>query len=171
MEITHLRGDQHGTGFSHAIEVWPKTCTSTRPALKSGDAAGRSSSTSQPRVIAVMLEALQFAPGMKVLETGAGAACNASLIAAITGAEVVTIDVSEAIVAEAARAAERAGEKNVTTLTAHGYLGHLAKGPYDRIVATGGVAGICPHSLDQLAERGQIVVSVAHGGRTGRLWP
>ncbi|WP_158673860.1 methyltransferase domain-containing protein [Streptomyces klenkii] len=73
---------------------------------------------------------------MKVLEIGAGAGCNASLITAITGAEVVTIDVTEAIVTEAARAADRAGEKNVTALTADGYFGHLVKGPYDQIVVT-----------------------------------
>ncbi|GHF62420.1 hypothetical protein GCM10010218_49860 [Streptomyces mashuensis] len=130
----------------------------------SDDAAGRYSSTSQPRVIAAMLEALLLAPGMKVLEIGAGTGYNASLIAAITGAEVVTIDVSDVIVTEAARAAERAGEKNVTALTADGYLGHPAKGPYDRIVVTCGVTGISPHWLDQLAEGGQIVVPVAHGG-------
>ncbi|MEU5437234.1 methyltransferase domain-containing protein [Streptomyces sp. NPDC020719] len=131
---------------------------------KSTDAAGRYSSTSQPRVIAAMLEALQLAPGMKVLEIGAGTGYNASLIAAITGAEVVTIDVSPVIVAEAAKAAERAGEKNVTALTVDGYLGHPQKGPYNRIVVTCGVTGISPHWLDQLTDDGQIVVPVAHGG-------
>ncbi|MGI5338886.1 protein-L-isoaspartate O-methyltransferase family protein [Streptomyces sp. CA-181903] len=130
----------------------------------SDDAAGRYSSTSQPRVIAAMLEALLLAPGMKVLEIGAGTGYNASLIATITGAEVVTIDVSNVIVTEAARAAERAGEKNVTALTADGYLGHPAKGPYDRIVVTCGVTGISPHWLDQLTDDGLIVVPVAHGG-------
>ncbi|MFI6730389.1 methyltransferase domain-containing protein [Streptomyces sp. R-74717] len=131
---------------------------------KSTDAVGRYSSTSQPRVIAAMLEALQLAPGTKVLEIGAGTGYNVSLIAAITGAEVVTIDVSEVIVTEAARATERAGEKNVTALTADGYLGHPAKGPYDRIVVTCGVTGISPHWLDQLSDDGLIVVPVAHGG-------
>ncbi|MFE0059949.1 protein-L-isoaspartate O-methyltransferase [Streptomyces sp. NPDC059003] len=131
---------------------------------KSSDAAGRYSSTSQPRVIAAMLEALQLAPGMKVLEIGAGTGYNASLIAAITGVEVVTIDVSEVIVTEAAQAAERAGEKNVTALTADGYLGHPARGPYGRIVVTCGVTGISPHWLDQLTDDGLIVVPVAHGG-------
>ncbi|WPW33212.1 hypothetical protein P6B95_41600 [Streptomyces atratus] len=66
--------------------------------------------------------------------------------------------------AEPARATERAGEKNVTALTAEGYLGHPAKGPYDRIVVTCGVTGISPHWLDQLSDDGLIVVPVAHGG-------
>ncbi|MFC5724124.1 protein-L-isoaspartate O-methyltransferase [Streptomyces gamaensis] len=130
----------------------------------SQDAAGRYSSTSQPRVIAAMLEALHLAPGMRVLEVGAGTGYNASLIAAITGTEVVTIDVSPVIVTEAARAAKRAGQKNVTALPADGYLGHPAKGPYDRIVVTCGVTGISPHWLDQLTEDGLIVAPVAHGG-------
>lgn len=131
---------------------------------KDEDAAGRYSSTSQPRVIAAMLEALQLAPGLRVLEVGAGTGYNAGLITAITGAEVVTIDVSDVIVAEAQQGAERAGVTTVTALTADGYLGHPERGPYDRIVVTCGITGISPHWLDQLADDGLIVAPLAHGG-------
>ncbi|WP_405804495.1 protein-L-isoaspartate O-methyltransferase family protein [Streptomyces sp. NBC_01187] len=131
---------------------------------KDEDAAGRYSSTSQPRVIAAMLEALHLAPGTKVLEIGAGTGYNAALIAAVTGTEVVTLDVSEIIVTEAAQAAERAGEKNITAVTGDGYLGHPQSGPYDRIIVTCGVTGISPHWLDQLTDDGLILAPTAHGG-------
>ncbi|MDX2819939.1 methyltransferase domain-containing protein [Streptomyces ipomoeae] len=131
---------------------------------KDEDAAGRYSSTSQPRVIAAMLEALQLTPGLRVLEIGAGTGYNAGLITAITGAEVVTIDVSDVIVAEAQQAAQRAGATTVTALTADGYLGHPDRGPYDRIVVTCGITGISPHWLDQLTDDGLIVAPLAHGG-------
>nr|WP_277879902.1 hypothetical protein [Streptomyces gobiensis] len=96
---------------------------------KAEDTAGRYSSTSQPRVIAGMLEAFQLTAGMRVLEIGAGTGYNATLITAITGVEVVTIDVCDVIVTEATQATARAGEKNVTALVPDGYLGCAGRGP------------------------------------------
>ncbi|WP_431921235.1 protein-L-isoaspartate O-methyltransferase family protein [Nonomuraea jabiensis] len=119
-----------------------------------GDAAGRPSSASMPRVVARMLEALNLQSGLRVLEIGAGTGYNAALIAAITGADVVTVDVSEVIVAEAAAALRRAGAVNAAAYVADGYLGHPEHGPYDRIIATCGITGISPHWLDQLAPAG-----------------
>uniref|UniRef100_UPI003F49B385 protein-L-isoaspartate O-methyltransferase family protein n=1 Tax=Nonomuraea sp. CA-252377 TaxID=3240003 RepID=UPI003F49B385 len=128
------------------------------------DAAGRPSSASMPRVVARMLEALTLRPGLKVLEIGAGTGYNAALIAAITGADVVSVDVSEVIVAEAAAGLQRAGSVNVAAYVADGYLGHPARGPYDRIIATCGITGVSPHWLDQLAPGGLILAPIAHAG-------
>ncbi|RJL24007.1 protein-L-isoaspartate O-methyltransferase family protein [Bailinhaonella thermotolerans] len=129
-----------------------------------GDEAGGFSSASQPALVAKMLEALRLEPGQRVLEIGAGTGYNAALIATITGAPVVTVDVSRAVADEAARALRRVGITEATALHADGYYGHRDGGPYDRIVVTCGVTGISPHWLDQLAPGGFALVPLAHGG-------
>ncbi|AQZ62748.1 Protein-L-isoaspartate O-methyltransferase [[Actinomadura] parvosata subsp. kistnae] len=128
------------------------------------DAAGRPSSASMPRVVARMLEALDLRPGLRVLEIGAGTGYNAALIAAITGADVVSVDVSEVIVAEAQAALQRANASNTAAYVADGYLGHPDRGPYDRIIVTCGITGISPRWLEQLAPGGLILAPIAHAG-------
>jgi protein-L-isoaspartate(D-aspartate) O-methyltransferase len=102
---------------------------------------------------------------MRVLEIGAGTGYNAALIATITGAPVVTLDVSRTVADEAAAALSRAGIDSVTAVHADGYLGHPDAGPYDRIVVTCGVTGLSPRWLNQLAPDGFALVPVAYGGQ------
>ena len=58
------------------------------------------SSSSQPSLVAEMLELLDLTPGMKVLEIGAGTGYNAALMTEIVGDQglVVTVDVAEDVV-------------------------------------------------------------------------
>jgi protein-L-isoaspartate(D-aspartate) O-methyltransferase len=62
------------------------------------------SSSSQPTIMAIMLEQLGLEPGHKVLEIGAGTGYNAALMAHIVGetGRVITVDIDEDLV-EAAR--------------------------------------------------------------------
>src|SRR5215472_15851255 len=55
------------------------------------------SSSSQPAIMAEMLERLEVAPGQHVLEIGAGTGYNAALLAELAGG-VVTLDVDEELV-------------------------------------------------------------------------
>ncbi|MDT3397425.1 protein-L-isoaspartate O-methyltransferase [Streptomyces sp. B1866] len=128
------------------------------------DAAEGWSSTSQPSIVAKMLEAAALTPGMRVLEVGAGTGWNAALIAYITGAEVTTIETSPVVADEARAALGRADVQGVTVVTADGYLGHDAAGPYDLILVTCGVSGIPAAWLGQLADGGSVLAPLAHGG-------
>jgi protein-L-isoaspartate(D-aspartate) O-methyltransferase len=67
------------------------------------------SSSSQPEIMATMLDQLRLAPGLRVLEIGAGTGYNAALMAHIVGEKgaVVTMDVDDDLV-ESARAHLRA---------------------------------------------------------------
>jgi protein-L-isoaspartate(D-aspartate) O-methyltransferase len=123
-----------------------------------------SSSSSQPSLMAEMLAALRLRPGMRVLEVGAGTGYNAALVATITGAPVVSVDVQADVVAEARDAVARAGVAGVTVLQGDGYLGASAHGPFDRIIATVGVGGVPPSWLDQLVPGGMILAPMEHGG-------
>jgi protein-L-isoaspartate(D-aspartate) O-methyltransferase len=123
------------------------------------------SSSSQPALVAQMLEALELAPGMRVLEVGAGTGYNAALLATISAAPVVTMDANQQVVAEAQEALGRIGlDGQVTVVHGDGYHGWPAGAPYDRIIVTCGCAGLSPQWLAQLAPGGLVLVPVAHGG-------
>jgi protein-L-isoaspartate(D-aspartate) O-methyltransferase len=123
------------------------------------------SSSSQPALVAQMLEALELAPGMRVLEVGTGTGYNAALLATITAAPVVTMDANQQVVAEAREALGRIGlDRQVTVVHGDGYHGWPAGAPYDRIIVTCGCAGLTPQWLAQLAPGGLALVPVAHGG-------
>jgi protein-L-isoaspartate(D-aspartate) O-methyltransferase len=121
------------------------------------------SSSSQPSLMAIMLDALDVAPGSRVLEIGVGSGYNAALLVAL-GAEVVSVDVQPDVVARACAALARAGVHGVTVIAVDGYLGYAAGRPYDRVIVTVGVDGISPLWLDQLAPDGFVLAPVFHAG-------
>jgi protein-L-isoaspartate(D-aspartate) O-methyltransferase len=124
-----------------------------------------SSSSSQPALVAEMLEALELTPGARVLEIGAGTGYNAALLATITKAPVVTVEAAEPVAAEARAALLRLGlHRQVTVVHGDGYHGWPAAAPYDRIIVTCGCVGLSPRWLAQLAPGGMALVPVAHGG-------
>ncbi|OLF16823.1 methyltransferase, FxLD system [Actinophytocola xanthii] len=118
------------------------------------------SSSSQPTIMAIMLDQLGAVRGHKVLEVGTGTGFNAALLAHIVGPKgrVVSIDLDQDVVDRAEENLSAAGVERVTVLTADGALGHPDRAPYDRIIATVGVWDLAPAWLDQLAPDGRIVV-------------
>jgi len=124
-----------------------------------------SSSSSQPALVAEMLEALELTPGARVLEVGAGTGYNAALLATITKAPVVTVEAAEPVAVEARAALRRLGlHRLVTVVHGDGYEGWPTGAPYDRIIVTCGCVGLSPRWLAQLAPGGMALVPVAHGG-------
>ncbi|MFC0526987.1 protein-L-isoaspartate O-methyltransferase family protein [Phytohabitans kaempferiae] len=121
------------------------------------------SSSSQPSLMAAMIEALDLSPGTRVLEVGAGTGYNAALMSAC-GAQVTTVDVQPDVVERAAAGLRAAGVSDVDLQLGDGYAGCPAGGPYDRVVVTVGVAGAAPRWLDQLAPGGFVLVPVRHAG-------
>ena len=118
------------------------------------------SSSSQPSIMALMLEQLDVAPGMRVLEIGAGTGYNAALLSALVGddGQVTTVDI-DVDTAEAAREHLRsAGCKRVEVLAVDGGFGHRDGAPYDRIIATAACWQIPQPWIEQLAEGGLIVL-------------
>src|SRR5207248_4544299 len=60
------------------------------------------SSSSQPSLMAQMLQDLQLRPGLRVLEIGAGTGYNAALLAHLVGPDrVVTVDVDRDVLSQA----------------------------------------------------------------------
>jgi protein-L-isoaspartate(D-aspartate) O-methyltransferase len=128
------------------------------------------SSASQPSMVARMLEQLQVAPGMRILEIGAGTGYNAALLARLGGAEghVTTVDVDADLVARASGALASAGFPDVHVVQGDGALGYPAGAPYDRVIATVGAWDLPVAWLDQLAPDGRLVVPLRLRGSVTR---
>jgi protein-L-isoaspartate(D-aspartate) O-methyltransferase len=126
-----------------------------------GEGAGPSS-TSQPSLVANMLEKLQIKPGMKILEIGAGTGWNAALMGHLVGSKgrVYSIDIQSDVAKRARRHIRRLGSNNVKIITGDGGNGYRKKAPYDRIITTVACPDISPHWIDQLKEGGMLLITL-----------
>jgi protein-L-isoaspartate(D-aspartate) O-methyltransferase len=121
------------------------------------------SSSSQPAIMAVMLEQLDLQPGQRVLEIGAASGYNAALMAHIVGerGQVVTMDIDEDL-AEGARAhLQAAGYERVRVVCGDGALGYAAEAPYDRIVLTVASGDIAAAWYRQLRPGGRLLLPLS----------
>jgi protein-L-isoaspartate(D-aspartate) O-methyltransferase len=115
------------------------------------------SSSSQPSVMAHMLEALSVAPGHRVLEIGLGTGYNAALLKTLVGrtGRVTSIEQDADCVREAT---DRLDGYDVETVLGDGYGGVASAAPYDRIIVTASVIS-CPQTWwHQLVPGGLLVV-------------
>jgi protein-L-isoaspartate(D-aspartate) O-methyltransferase len=111
------------------------------------------SSSSQPSLMARMLDLLDLAPGDRVLEIGAGTGYNAALLDAL-GADVTTVELQPEV-AEAAREHLAAAGARAEVVTGDG--ADPPPGPFDRIIVTAGVWALPEALVGALAEGGVLV--------------
>jgi len=130
------------------------------------------SSSSQPAIMAEMLEQLALEPGMRVLEIGAGTGYNAALLAEIVGpsGRVTSIDV-DAQVARGARTALRRGGCRVEVVVGDGREGFPEQAPYDRIIITASSDTVPKAWFDQLADGGLLEVPLRLGAAGAQAIP
>ncbi len=119
---------------------------------RTGPHGAPTSSSSQPAIMAVMLERLQLGPGLRVLEVGAGTGYNAALLSTL-GAAVTSVELQPDLADAAATALESGGHR-VTVVTGDGREGWPAGAPYDRIVLTASTGTVCKTWFDQLVPGG-----------------
>ena len=116
------------------------------------------SSSSQPSLMAQMLEDLKLGPDLSVLEIGAGTGYNAALLAHVVGPGLVTsVDVDPQVLTQAADNLRAFRERAVRLAHADGRCGFGESAPYDRIMVTAATPDLEPAWLDQLADRGLLL--------------
>ncbi|MFJ4772592.1 methyltransferase domain-containing protein [Streptomyces uncialis] len=139
------------------------------------------SSSSQPSLMATMLEALEVGDGMNALEIGAGTGYNAALLSHRLGdSHVTTVDIAEDITGPARDRLATAGY-HPTVITGDGSLGSPDHAPYDRIIVTCGLSSVPPDLLQQLTDDGFLLTPLGNalarvhltgpGTATGRFLP
>jgi protein-L-isoaspartate(D-aspartate) O-methyltransferase len=130
---------------------------------------GYGQTISQPYIVALMTELLQLKTTDRVLEIGTGSGYQAAILGEIVG-QVYTVEIVEALAAEAKERLERLGYTNVHTLHADGYFGWEEHAPYDAIIVTAAPDHI-PHPLvQQLKEGAKLVIPVGPPGGYQTLW-
>jgi len=168
-------------------EEWYQRVYRNQALITLVDGAGRVlSSSSQPGIMARMLELLDLQPGKRVLEIGTGTGYNAALLAAIVGesGQVVTVDIEAEIVEGARQHLRDAGYERVQVIHGDGRTGYPPAAPYDRIIATASSFSVPEAWYEQVTPEGRVVcviqpgISMAGGvmqaartpdGLTGRL--
>ena len=118
------------------------------------------SSSSQPAIMAIMLEQLGLEAGHRVLEIGTGPGYNAALIASIVGesGRVVTVEIDEDLAQAAREHLTLAGFERVQVDCADGAYGFPDAAPFDRIILTVGAPDITPAWWEQLKPDGRLVL-------------
>ena len=164
----HRIGSERVAAALHAVprhlflpEQRPEAAYRDDAIVTKRDEAGQPiSSSSQPAIMAIMLDQLDLAPGHRVLEIGAGTGYNAALISHIVGptGQVTSVDIDPELVAAAREHLASAGFGDVTVVVADGAGGDPEHAPYDRIIASVGVSDLAPAWLAQAAPSARIVV-------------
>jgi protein-L-isoaspartate(D-aspartate) O-methyltransferase len=134
--------------------------------IKTGDDGLPVSSSSQPAIMAIMLEQLGLTPGHRVLEIGTGTGYNAALMAFLVGesGSVVTLDIDPDLVARARANLAAAGYPGVIVISGDGGFGAPEYAPFDRIIVTAGAWDLAPDWLAQLGPGGRIVLPLSVRG-------
>jgi len=167
LEATNLRAVFHPVDYDrdHPTPEQLEVIYSNQALVTAVEHSMPTSSTSQPSLVACMLELLGLRPGMRVLEVGTGTGYNAALLAKIVGpgADVYTIDLQEDVAERARNYLRTEGHSNIQVFHRDGYIGVLEAAPFDRIVATVGCSDISPCWIEQLKPDGSMLIPLQHG--------
>lgn len=127
---------------------------------------GEGQTISAPHMVAIMAEAANLRPGMKVLEIGGGSGYNAAVLAELVkpGGVVYSVERIPSLAGRAQASLEEAGYgAEVIMIVGDGSKGVPEHAPFDRIVVTA-AAPVVPAPLrEQLVDGGELLIPV--GGK------
>ena len=115
--------------------------------------------TSQPYMIAAMVQAAGVKPEDRVLEIGAGSGYQTAVLAELAG-QVFAVERYASLTEAARTTLERLGYRNAKVVTGDGSLGFPEAAPYDAIIVSAAAPRIPPALVEQLAMGGRLIVPV-----------
>jgi protein-L-isoaspartate(D-aspartate) O-methyltransferase len=118
---------------------------------------GEAQTISPPYVVAYMTEQLDPRPSDRVLEIGTGSGYQAAVLSPLVD-KVYTIEIEERLAKKAQQTLKRLGYKNIHVRAGDGYKGWPEAAPFDKIIVTCSPESIPEPLVEQLAERGQIII-------------
>jgi len=119
--------------------------------------------TTQPSLVAQMVEALQLSPSERVLEIGTGFGWQTALLARLAG-EVWSIERWGDIARTARSHLARHGTENATVVVGDGSGGLPRHAPYDAILVAAAFPRVPSPLIEQLCEGGRLVQPIGLGG-------
>ncbi|HEX2058626.1 MAG TPA: protein-L-isoaspartate(D-aspartate) O-methyltransferase [Actinomycetota bacterium] len=119
--------------------------------------------TSQPSLIARMIEALDPQPGDRVLEIGTGFGYQTAVLAKLCK-EVVSMERWETLAEAARRNLAAAGTQNADVIVGDGWKGCPERAPFDGIVVGAAATEVPEPFVEQLNDGGRLVIPVKRRG-------
>jgi protein-L-isoaspartate(D-aspartate) O-methyltransferase len=119
--------------------------------------------TTQPSLVARMVEALELTGRERVLEVGTGYGWQTAVLGRLA-AEVWSVERWEDVAAVARANLARHGTTNVEVIVADGSEGLAAHAPYDAIVVAAAFPTVPKPLVAQLVEGGRLVQPIGSGG-------
>src|SRR5215213_5265712 len=120
--------------------------------------------TTQPSLVARMVEALELAGSEQVLEVGAGYAWQTALLARLCGF-VWTVERFGGVAEVARENLARSGVTNAEVVTGDGTKGLAEHAPYHAILVAAAFPSVPKPLEEQLAMGGRLVQPIGPGGR------
>ncbi|HEX3093158.1 MAG TPA: protein-L-isoaspartate(D-aspartate) O-methyltransferase [Candidatus Angelobacter sp.] len=115
--------------------------------------------TSQPYMIAAMVQAAGIKPEDRVLEIGAGSGYQTAVLAELAS-QVFAVERYASLTETARATLERLGYRNTKVVAGDGSLGLPEAAPFDAIIVSAAAPRIPPALVEQLAIDGRLVVPV-----------
>jgi len=115
--------------------------------------------TSQPYMIAAMVQAAQIKPEDRVLEIGAGSGYQTALLAELAS-QVFAVERYASLAEAAQKTLERLGYRNARIVTGDGSLVLPEAAPYDAIIVSAAAPRIPQALVGQLAVGGRLLIPV-----------
>ena len=140
---------------------WLERIYADEPLVTRAEGGFPVSSSSQPSLMADMLEALQITGPERILEIGTGTGYNAALLCQglANDARVFSVDIDPDLVEAARRRLGQLGYRP-HVVTTNGAKGYPDGAPYDRIIATCSLPRVPVEWITQTAEGGLILVNL-----------
>ena len=120
---------------------------------------GHGQTISQPYIVGFMTQALDLAPGHRVLEIGTGSGYQTAVLAELAR-EVFTIEVVPELADKARATLSDLGYANVQFRVGDGYDGWPEQAPFDRMLGAAAPREIPPALVEQLTDDGVLVLPV-----------
>jgi protein-L-isoaspartate(D-aspartate) O-methyltransferase len=120
---------------------------------------GHGQTISQPLVVALMTQALEIGPRMRVLEIGTGCGYQTAVLCGLCR-RVYTIELHKELQAEAEKRLLALRLTNFTAIPGDGAKGWPDQAPFDRIIVTAAPKRLPQTLLDQLADGGIMVIPI-----------